>query len=60
MGLADSPVAAQTYKSACEDMAQAAKVGSSGDQEFSLRTTSDRKIPRKFSMVEAGDRIGRR
>ena len=59
MGLTHSPVATQTDKSAREDLAQAAKAGRHRDQEFGLRATSNRKGPRRLSMVEAGDRVGR-
>ena len=43
MVFTDSPVAAQTDESAREDLAQAAKVGSGGDQELGLRATRNRK-----------------
>src|SRR5215213_1802688 len=58
--LADSPAPTQADKSARENLAQTAKARGGSDQELGLRATRNRKGPRRLSMVEAGDRVGRR
>ena len=58
MGFTDSPVAAQTDKSAREDLAEIAKARGGGDQKLGLRAARNRAGARRFSMVEAGDRVG--
>lgn len=55
MGFTDSPVAAQTDKPARKDLAQITEARGGGDQELGLRAARNRKGPRRFPMVEAGD-----